>query len=400
MLNTLEDYYRILQVHHLAEPEVIEGAYRRLAKKYHPDVNKSQGAEDILKRINRAYEELHDPGKRRQYDVKWKAAHPPQGAASRPFQTPFQAPPPPPARPKNEYYEQMFTAAKAVLTQYFEHLTGGRFDDAYALVSSVDRKNISYEDFARWQRAVAVVFHLKEYTIKPHKIYSNKPLNSHIFKQAAEFNVQVTEYNAVMDILARDVITKIAVQENGLWRVFVGYEELQTIISRFQTLTDLLSARSIMNELTDRHSRIDPLSGLLNQKGLDEKIESEIYRWRRYGNVFSFAMVETRVQRPDDPADWPDICDLAVKAVGQALSSNLRKLDAAGRWDAGTFLVLLPETNAQAAAKVCHKLHDRLRNAGVMHRGKGHAVSVKIACAEYRTTLEEALDKISRQLRR
>lgn len=39
---TSEDYYRILQVHYLAEPEIIESAYKRLAKKYHPDVNKNE----------------------------------------------------------------------------------------------------------------------------------------------------------------------------------------------------------------------------------------------------------------------------------------------------------------------------------------------------------------------
>lgn len=49
----LEDFYRILQVHYLAEPEVIESAYRRLAKKYHPDVNKTAGAELRMKKSTR-----------------------------------------------------------------------------------------------------------------------------------------------------------------------------------------------------------------------------------------------------------------------------------------------------------------------------------------------------------
>jgi DnaJ-class molecular chaperone len=67
-----DDYYLILQVHHLAEPEVIEGAYRKLAKKYHPDINKSADAGEMMKRINRAYEELRDPLKRKLYDSKYK----------------------------------------------------------------------------------------------------------------------------------------------------------------------------------------------------------------------------------------------------------------------------------------------------------------------------------------
>ena len=63
-----DDLYEILQVHHAAEPEVVEAAYRRLARKYHPDVNKSDQAEGMMKALNRAYEVLSDPVKRAAYD--------------------------------------------------------------------------------------------------------------------------------------------------------------------------------------------------------------------------------------------------------------------------------------------------------------------------------------------
>ena len=72
-MNKPEDFYRILQVHQLAEPEVIEGAYRKLAKKYHPDTNGNAGSEDMIKRINRAYETLRDPLRRRKYDLHLRA---------------------------------------------------------------------------------------------------------------------------------------------------------------------------------------------------------------------------------------------------------------------------------------------------------------------------------------
>ena len=65
-----EDLYAILQVHPAAEPEIVEAAYRRLARMYHPDVNKSPHAHTIMTRINRAYEILKDPSKRAQYDLE------------------------------------------------------------------------------------------------------------------------------------------------------------------------------------------------------------------------------------------------------------------------------------------------------------------------------------------
>lgn len=62
------DYYEILGVARDANKEDIKRAYRRLARKYHPDVNKEPGAEEHFKEINRAYEVLSEPEIRERYD--------------------------------------------------------------------------------------------------------------------------------------------------------------------------------------------------------------------------------------------------------------------------------------------------------------------------------------------
>lgn len=60
--------YKILQVDPEAEPEVIEAAYRRLARKYHPDVTADPEARDRMVRINQAWEVLRDPIRRSALD--------------------------------------------------------------------------------------------------------------------------------------------------------------------------------------------------------------------------------------------------------------------------------------------------------------------------------------------
>ncbi|WP_250122002.1 molecular chaperone DnaJ [Chroococcidiopsis sp. CCMEE 29] len=62
------DYYEILGISRNADKEEIKRAYRRLARKYHPDVNKEPGAEERFKEINRAYEVLSEPDIRARYD--------------------------------------------------------------------------------------------------------------------------------------------------------------------------------------------------------------------------------------------------------------------------------------------------------------------------------------------
>lgn len=64
-----QDYYKILDVPRGADEKEIRKAYRKLAQKFHPDVNKNKNAEDKLKEINEAYEVLKDPEKRKRYDA-------------------------------------------------------------------------------------------------------------------------------------------------------------------------------------------------------------------------------------------------------------------------------------------------------------------------------------------
>ena len=64
----MADYYDILGVSRDADKEEIKKAYRRLARKYHPDVNKEAGADERFKEINRAYEVLSEPEMRARYD--------------------------------------------------------------------------------------------------------------------------------------------------------------------------------------------------------------------------------------------------------------------------------------------------------------------------------------------
>lgn len=84
-----KDYYKVLGVPRTASQDEIQKAYRKLARKYHPDVSKEKGAEARFKEVSEANEVLKDPEKRAKYDqfgTSWKQREQagPQGGAGGP----------------------------------------------------------------------------------------------------------------------------------------------------------------------------------------------------------------------------------------------------------------------------------------------------------------------------
>jgi len=117
---TFRDYYETLGVQRAAAEEEIKRAYRKLARKYHPDVNPGdKSAEEKFKEINEAYEVLSDPDKRKRYDqlgANWKA-----GADF--------TPPPGPEGYQYEFrdFRDIFTESRGGggFSDFFESLFGG-----------------------------------------------------------------------------------------------------------------------------------------------------------------------------------------------------------------------------------------------------------------------------------
>jgi curved DNA-binding protein len=112
-----KDYYKIMGVSKEATQQEIKRAYRKLARKYHPDVSKEKDSEERFKELGEAYEVLKDPEKRTAYDQlgsNWKAGQ--QG---------FQ--PPPDWDAGFEFHGDSFTGGSAGATgfsDFFESLFG------------------------------------------------------------------------------------------------------------------------------------------------------------------------------------------------------------------------------------------------------------------------------------
>ena len=113
-----KDYYKILGVADNADAAAIKTSYRKLARKYHPDVSKEANAEAQFKEVGEAYEVLKDPEKRAEYDqLRALGAQQPDGR--------FR--PPPDWRSAADFSEGGYTQADArQFSDFFESIFGSR----------------------------------------------------------------------------------------------------------------------------------------------------------------------------------------------------------------------------------------------------------------------------------
>lgn len=378
------DYYRILQVHSLAEPEVIESAYKRLAKKYHPDVSSEKNSDVRMKQINEAYEVLKDKDRRKEFDAE---------LARRRNRTQDGK-----SGQNAESEDEDVSLGKAVLIRYFLYIKIKKFENAYELISSADKDKISPEVFIKWQSAVSRIYNLQDYDCKASKTERNVELNGSVYKRAIEFAVVTAEHNTVMNRLEKDVINKKVVLEKDGWRIFVGYEDVRPYIAKFEELNELLAAKAVINEIAGLFCNKDGLSGLFNEKGFVEQAEKEVWRSGRYGNVFSMMLLEIGCNRAPIHNNGHELNRCFAEWAGQTLKDSFRKLDLVGRWGETRFIVLMPGTNLDGGLKAALKIKKVFETGKLPYRGKDYKATISIGVDEFRGSLEKTIERLNNYL--
>lgn len=112
-------------------------------------------------------------------------------------------------------------------------------------------------------------------------------------------------------------------------------------------------------------SRTDPLTKLHNRLRLDEILESEINRSRRYGSALSVVMVDLDNFKTINDHHGHQVGDRVLVNVAKILRIGLRKTDSVGRWGGEEFLLILPHTDIGRAVDVAEKVRRALEESAV-----------------------------------
>lgn len=131
----------------------------------------------------------------------------------------------------------------------------------------------------------------------------------------------------------------------------------------YADITDLQNTRedrARLNEELAQHITRDAVTGLPNRQALLQGLEPLVSRSRRYHNPLS--VIRLRIDNlPDIEAEFGmGNGDIALTAVAHMLKDQMRWADLIGRFDKDEFLLVLPETNLEAATQLLNKLRQRL----------------------------------------
>lgn len=321
-----------MQVHFLAEPEMVKYAYRKLAAKYHPDVSNLPSSQEKMKQIIRAYDTLSDPIKRKHYFMKWVEKNSKLHTNS---QASFQG----------HFDPHEVKAIEGSLYTYLGHITDEDYPAAYDMLSKRDQEIIQKEDFIEWQQLVSEVYELVDYECQVKSVYQDILISDVNYSRAANVEVRTIEKNHLMQIRERDELFKSTVYEDNHWAVYLGRSDLKNIIAKFKELAKLKNKHKVYKIRTKKVSPMDNIPGLLNKNAFLESAKKEQHRYLRYGSPFSIILCE--VIANDTKALQVD--EELFKQVGVIIAGNLRELDFISRWQKRGFIILLAETDSTAA---------------------------------------------------
>jgi diguanylate cyclase (GGDEF)-like protein len=151
--------------------------------------------------------------------------------------------------------------------------------------------------------------------------------------------------------------------------------------------SDLVFANKRLEEL----SQLDPLTGLFNRRHLFARLEAELARLRR-GHPLAIIMVDLDHFKQVNDSQGHLRGDVLLREIASALAKTTRVTDVAGRYGGDEFVVVLPDTDANAALAAAERVAEAVRVAAqVFDEGKPVTASVGIGLAEPSDTVASLL---------
>lgn len=371
----LIDCYRILQVQPTADKTEITASYRRLSKMYHPDVNRTPGAEELMKNLNAAYHILRDELRRREYDIKYGFLFGQAAAPRAPHSSARAGAAADAARPEAQRRPE---EAARVMSDYLGHLLAGENEKAYQLLCLHDRQYVTMQSFCKWRQSVQKLFAMRDFRISHGEDIDNFQIDEGLYAQARKLYINITEKNFTQNTTDKYQFIKYTVLEYGKWRVFLGYRDLNEIAMMFEDL----SRRQEQGEMAKKWEEYCRYTcrglDMLSREGLVKEAERELYRCKRYGQSMTVALFSVK---PAGRKTTEEALGDIVECCAGVLAQSLRETDIPAYIGNGVFAVLFVEMKKRSAAAIVRRMAEKLADG--TRKGTGRGISPQFIHCQY-----------------
>ena len=158
--------------------------------------------------------------------------------------------------------------------------------------------------------------------------------------------------------------------------------------------------KALTHEELQRAARTDPLTGLSNRRYAMELIGHEVRRSQRSGRPLSFVLCDVdRFKQFNDR--YGHACgDYMLVSLAQFVLRSVRELDRVARWGGEEFLLILPDTDVEGAARLAEKIRGRVEALAIAYEGRDHRVTMTFGVAGFESarTVADCLGAADRAL--
>ena len=150
------------------------------------------------------------------------------------------------------------------------------------------------------------------------------------------------------------------------------------------------AARQKANEALVRLASTDELTGLLNRRGIQTRLQSELSRAAREGTELSVVLCDVDHFKAINDKYGHDTGDKALKLLARQLGNAVRISDSVGRWGGEEFLILLPNTSIEKTYLLIERI--RMRIAATKTRCADQDMALSISCGLASTKFSKQLE--------
>src|SRR5271165_4472259 len=138
----------------------------------------------------------------------------------------------------------------------------------------------------------------------------------------------------------------------------------------------------------------DPVTGLFNRAYVDDRFAIELSRARRYGKSLTIAVIDADRFKSLNDTHGHSAGDIVLRKIGAILRDSFRQSDTAGRYGGEEFVVILPETDIEAAQRKLESVRELVATTpiGLTTRGLKAQVTISAGLASYPQDGEDAAE--------